>query len=730
MRLSFSTAQRWLAIILVIYIALGIAYSIVIPLAETPDESEHFRYMQVIARSGQLPVMLPEREANLTLEAHQPPLYYLMGSALTGYLDLDPQDNPPDNSCFSFEPDDPGRKIAYLHNSDEWPPQRDLYLAFLLMRWFSVLMGAATICLAYIIGSQAVPTIAWFGPAAAALVAFNPQFVFITASMNNDVPTTLWGAAIVALSVSAISRPRMPIYILLGIVTGLGVLTKFALIAFWPLALLAVVWPAIQVSRSPLTVRLNPDGLLTRLLIVILLPLLIAGWWYFRNYQLYGDPLIWDVTLAAKGSVIARTSPFTFADLGEFASIHFQSFWLWFGWLNIKAPEWIYGLLFLVCLLAVTGLVRLLVKRNVPVHLPALAINALAILVIYASLLQYIQTINWTGYQGRLAFAAAASIALFITLGLVSLGGKRLTLGIAGGLLVLTVAALLFLLLPAYSRPAIYQPGQDLTRTCIRFDGGLQVEAVDSGSSVVPGEFLPVTIHGYGLADTTQPQIISVSLRGADGQDVGEVTTDLDWRAGEVVAATVNIPVAGDAIPARAVLDVTMMGKDGRDQEATSATGRQLDVPVPLETVKIASPENFIPSPAFAMKADFDGQLILIGYDVRADVDKPIITLYWQAQEIMTADYTTFVHVLDETGQIVAQDDSQPTSGVYPTSIWDKGEIVADRKELDLVQADMDKELQVVTGVYLLETLERLPVRDATGQHQPGDQWPLALIMP
>ena len=56
-------------------------------------------------------------------------------------------------------------------------------------------------------------------------------------------------------------------------------------------------------------------------------------------------------------------------------------------------------------------------------------------MAIYASLLRYIQTINWTGYQGRLAFAAAVSIAMFIALGLVALGGKKLALGIAGGLL-------------------------------------------------------------------------------------------------------------------------------------------------------------------------------------------------------------------------------------------------------------------------------------------------------
>ena len=611
-----SIPQRWLILILITYIILGLAYSIVIPLAETPDESEHFRYMQAIVNTRELPLMMPEREANLTIEAHQPPLYYLLGSALTNHLDLDLADNPPDNFCFSFEPDDPGRKTAYLHNSDEWPPQRDLYQAFLFMRWLSVLMGAAAVCLAYIIGRQVLPSVTWFAPAVAAMLAFNPQFIFITPSMNNDVPTTLLGAVMVALAVSAINRPRISVYLLLGIAAGVGILTKFALIAFWPLAFLAAIWPSIHIKSSPFKMRLNPKGLFSRLLIVTLLPLLIAGWWYLRNYQLYGDPLMWEVTLAAKGSVIARTSPFTFADLGEFVSMHFQSYWLWFGWLNIKAPDWVYGLLLLLCLLAAIGLVRLLVKRNLPVKLPALGINGLAILAIYASLLQYIQTINWTGYQGRLAFAAAASIAMFIALGLVALGGKRVAAGIATGLLVLSAAALFFLLLPAYPRPDIYLPAPELTRTCARFEGGLQLEAVESDPSVRPGDSLSVTIHAYGLADSKQSQTMLVRLLGANGQEVGLETAELNWQANEIVETTVNMPVAEDALAARAVLDVVMMGDDGAYQTATSATGRVLEIPVAIETVKIAAPEPLSPNPEFQTAANFGDQLLLLGYDV------------------------------------------------------------------------------------------------------------------
>ena len=87
------------------------------------------------------------------------------------------------------------------------------------------------------------------------------------------------------------------------------------------------------------------------------------------------------------------------------------------------------------------------------------------------------------------------------------------------------------------------------------------MEAVDSGSRAVPGDFLPVTIFGYGLADTVQPQMMSVRLLGANGQDVGQATAELGWHAGEVVAATVDVPVDEGALPARAVLDVAMVNE-------------------------------------------------------------------------------------------------------------------------------------------------------------------------
>ncbi|MFN2134597.1 MAG: hypothetical protein ACK2UK_01500, partial [Candidatus Promineifilaceae bacterium] len=315
-------------------------------------------------------------------------------------------------------------------------------------------------------------------------------------------------------------------------------------------------------------------------------------------------------------------------------------------------------------------------------------------------------------------------------LGLAALGSKKLAIGAAAGLLVVATGALFLLLLPAYPRPTIYQPGQELTRTCIRFDESLQVEAVETDNSVRPGETLPVTIYGYGLVDAAQPQTVALRLLGSGGQEVGRAITELHWQKGNVVSATAELPVVQDAVPARAVLDAAMLDEAGQNQAATSATSRVLEVPVPLQTLKIAPSSVYSPDPQVTTAASFGDQLALIGYDVQGEGDGLIVTLYWQVLEEMDQDYTTFVHVLNGDGQLVAQSDSQPTNGVYPTSIWDKGEIVADRKELTLPPEAPTHNLQIAAGVYLLETMQRLPARDADGQRQPGDQVLLDLIRP
>jgi 4-amino-4-deoxy-L-arabinose transferase-like glycosyltransferase len=97
--------------------------------------------------------------------------------------------------------------------------------------------------------------------------------------------------------------------------------------------------------------------------------------------------------------------------------------------------------------------------------------------------------------------------------------------------------------------------------------------------------------------------------------------------------------------------------------------------------------------------------------------DTLLVTLQWQAQARMPVDYTVFTQLWDSAGQVAAQLDSQPASGTRPTSGWQPGETVLDRKAL-LLPADLPPgsyTLQV--GLYDLATLQRLTLAPSGDDH-------------
>jgi hypothetical protein len=87
-----------------------------------------------------------------------------------------------------------------------------------------------------------------------------------------------------------------------------------------------------------------------------------------------------------------------------------------------------------------------------------------------------------------------------------------------------------------------------------------------------------------------------------------------------------------------------------------------------------------------------------------------VLTLTWQAVEPVSADYTTFVHLLDGEGEKVAQRDGQPCNGECPTGAWQPGATVVDRYELSVPPGSMPGPYQLALGLYLLEDGRRAAV--------------------
>ena len=126
------------------------------------------------------------------------------------------------------------------------------------------------------------------------------------------------------------------------------------------------------------------------------------------------------------------------------------------------------------------------------------------------------------------------------------------------------------------------------------------------------------------------------------------------------------------------------------------------------------------------------GVVRLVGYDPALPLQVAAgsrlrLTLTWECLATMEADYTVFIHLVGPGGQPLAQVDSQPQSGTYPTSFWNPGEFVADPYSLEITPGVPAGEYQLIVGMYLLSTEERLTVLDRQGQVV-GDHVPLGWI--
>ena len=104
-----------------------------------------------------------------------------------------------------------------------------------------------------------------------------------------------------------------------------------------------------------------------------------------------------------------------------------------------------------------------------------------------------------------------------------------------------------------------------------------------------------------------------------------------------------------------------------------------------------------------ALDANFDDQLVLIGLDapsagLAADAALPV-TLYWRAQNVPAADYSTTLQVFDEQGNQWGQSDSQ-NPGRLPTSRWAPGQYARDDHLLRLQPGTPPGTYRLAAGVY------------------------------
>lgn len=443
----------WLAAILLGHLFLAGAYSVLNPLGEAPDEADHWAFVLYLGEERALP------EGPAVTQSKHPPLYHAAAAAiasLAGPHTFFQRSNPD----VELAPRPGWSPNFFIHTRDEdWPWQggaRAMHLARLL----SAVLSTATVAATYALGRLAFPRAPLLALAAAGVLAFLPEFLFIGAAVNNDIAAALFGT-LALVSAFAIWRGggRFRPGWWAPLALGFGLLAKVSTLALWPAVAVAIVLGGAEDAAGGGgylgRIRAGRRRWLGTGLLVFVPGLLIASPWLLRNWRLYGDPL---GTALARQTIDLRTAPWTWADTVWLARGWFVSFWGKFGGAgHIPMAEGVYALLLVATGIAMLGLGRVWLSARWRTDGAAVGVLLLAVASVAVAMWQYSLTALGTD-QGRLLYPAVAPLVLLWVLGLwVWLPVRWERLGAAG--LVLASAALgLYglwgVIVPAFAPPA------------------------------------------------------------------------------------------------------------------------------------------------------------------------------------------------------------------------------------------------------------------------------------
>ncbi len=712
-----------LAPIIAAFLALGIVYTTAIPLFEAPDEQWHFAFVQYVATGRGLPVQSLDHPSHLARqEGSQPPLYYLLAAGATFWVDT--SDFPAivwENPHYGYNV--PGivndNKNLFIHTSLENFPYQGTALAIHLARLVSLLFGALAVFFTYRLGLELFPGAKFIALSAAALVAFVPQFLLISSAVSND-------SAIVALSALSLwlivrlvrGEPSLAQVAGVGAATGLAALAKVSGLGLVPLSVVVLI----------LVERKNMRRLAVHLIALLAAFLLVAGWWYLRNWYLYGELTGTEMMLHIFG---ARQTPLTLPQLLTQLGEVWETFWVGFGWGNIRAQPIVYTLLGILALSSALGLIVGLVRRRQRLRESLEMVLIVGVLAAWVAV-EFVELLRWMmltqAPHGRLLFPALPALMLLLVLGLTQWVPNQFRPLIAStpatALFALAAAAPFVILLPAYAYPPVLG-GDDIRnlshRVDINYDDKVELIGYDLSPSLVqPGGAIQLDLYWQSLAAMDRDYSIGIhlldpSLRVIGARDSypghGLVPTRL-WPAGQIIRDTYWVPIALDApAPGVAQIQVALYDRsDNTDLSAADAKGEPI-TPI-VGRFEIASPNPLQIKPENPTRYVFGHVISLAGYDLHSGPSLDL-TLYWIQAAPVSVDYTVFVHVLDADGKIVAQKDQQPMGGANPTSLWGEGERVIDRYSLDVAPDPAPTQIEI--GLYRTDTGARLDVSDGNG---------------
>jgi hypothetical protein len=378
-------------------VALGSGYALAVPVGEAPDEPAHLAYVGYLLLHHALPPLARPPYGD-RYESYQAPLDYAVtavAGTLLGMQSLALSFQP--NPAFSFLRQGSRAYLPAPAGSPIAASIRELRLAHLL--WAAVTAVLVLMTTHRLSGGRVDLALAATAP-----FVLSPQFLFVSATVNNDAAVSCLAAlALFALMrLLDAERPSPAMAVLAGIAVGLapfGKVSGFLLLA--PLGLAGLVL-ASRKFYLPTFLLLAVTGSLAALWIGLAL-------WRFGTV-FPPPPAGLREGLGASRELL---SPHWLGSL-------WVTFWGKLGWLNLRLPRFAYLFFLAPTALAVGGCFgsageRTHEKWQRRVMTTALGVNSLLLLV-------FLVRIDWQP-QGRFLFPSLPATAGLTALGLRALAG-------------------------------------------------------------------------------------------------------------------------------------------------------------------------------------------------------------------------------------------------------------------------------------------------------------------
>jgi len=508
--LAMTSRQKLsLGLLLGSFVALSLAYNVVQPIWEAPDESTHFAFIRYVQLHHALPRGSPGAPAHVpawdpTSEYTEVPLYYVALAGILHPIKLLPHARFHQNPYVAW-PGHPWREAVALHRSDEGWPYQGLALFVHAGRLVSTVLGLLTLLATFALvatvagrASDALFATAW--------LAWNPGLLLASARLDNDAAAMIAGATTTLLCAWLLTRAKR--------VSSIGLLATSVCLTGTLLSKLdtaylvpLVVTTSFVVAEPRLPLRRALGRRLAAALLALVLPTAaLAGWWIVvgRTFQ----PRIG----ADEGFGVARVwNAIAAPDWTRIGDALWNLNATWWGGVGFGAlklwPPIVYVLLAvpLIGLIAVGARAladgRWWLAERRPARWASVLVCVSALPLFYATVARQALPSVSLDSNARFTLPAAAAVALIVTLGgrYLPLGNLRRLLAIGYlaiiGVLAIATAVVLLPRVPAPAIPArLARSATELSAPPVAaFANGVDLlAATETPSRLLSGETLSV----------------------------------------------------------------------------------------------------------------------------------------------------------------------------------------------------------------------------------------------